>query len=38
MLEPWCNLLPGSSAQDGAVVTAQALVMKVRCRACVIPP
>ena len=31
-LEPWCNLLPGSSAQDGAVVTAQALVMKVRRR------
>lgn len=25
----WCNLLPGSSARDGAVIAAASLIMKV---------
>lgn len=28
-LQPWCNLLPGSAAQDGSIVTELSVVMKV---------
>jgi hypothetical protein len=29
-LQPWCNLLPGSAAKDGSIVTELSVVMKVR--------